>query len=607
MANTIQTAISLYNDARAFFSFGDTEGALTALDQSASVLTSLINENKNSGNQPNQDQLSLANEILSIYDADQSLVRTPAINTLKTVSDIERERVINEVDDSNLNSNIPSGSIDENSFDTSRSISVTAQPPVPVSDDYELRQLDIPKSEQNLINRDQVPDQKQSAIDDEPDIIDTLDIGQDGLVVVPEERRNRILSDDPDKFRYNYTPGQYGIPKKGPVDSSNVTVKNTGFSLTATKVSETDGEITYKIKIENTGKNCLYLDQIIEISGTDLSNIDPDTGKSQLEPPSLPSNGISTSAADNTKFIKNFVSNIENLQSQTNAPFSVGVPKHLKQKDNQSEPLCSTKPKEETQDPVNQPDPKTDPKPQTAQNATKLQTETINEAKNWLGFYEDKRPEAAGSKTKGENKPNTRVDQFGNFVVDTSLMEAMFKYANWPRQGGSQWKYCLAFAFMAAYKAAEAVNDREYLQFLNEAKRNGLSLSSQRFFKFARDKGYVFQTPVPGCIAILQSLTNKNLGHAVIVGEQVQLYSLENKKWIFQSIQGNTSGETKTALNEGIFEKVIGFKRDNTARGEKPSFRYVGCIVQNSIRTEVGNSDEDLTKAFVTLKLTDTQ
>jgi hypothetical protein len=82
---------------------------------------------------------------------------------------------------------------------------------------------------------------------------------------------------------------------------------------------------------------------------------------------------------------------------------------------------------------------------------------------------------------------------------------------------------------------------------------------------------------------------------------------LEDKKWIFQSIQGNTSGETKTALNEGIFEKVIGFKRDNIARGEKPSFRYVGCIVPNSIRTTVGNSDEELTKAFVTLKTTDTQ
>lgn len=472
------------------------------------------------------------------------------------------------------------------------------------SDDYDKRPLQVPKNETEKINSTQTVDEKQSLSDNDPDVLDTLSIGQDGLVVVPSEQRNFLLSNDPNKFRYNYTPGQSGIPRRGPVDASNVTVKNTGFTIVIDK-TETNDEISYKIKIKNDGKNCLYIDQIIEIGGTDLSNINPDTKKSQNEPDPLPEIGIILDATKNTTFLKNFVSNTDNLQSQNDTPFSVGIPKHLKQKDNQSEPLCSTgkneksntksdeKKKEEAKE-----DEATTSDKYSRANLSKIQTEIIKEAKSWVGFREDFREEFKKDKSKGENKPNVREDATGNLTVDMSLMDAMNKYAGWSKKGGKDNPYCQSFAYMVAYKAAEAAGDTEFLQFLKDAKKEKVAGSTQGFYNFARKRGLVYSTPIQGSIVILQYLTKPQKGHAIIVTDQVQIYALASKKWIFTSVQGNTLGESKAALNEGVFEKIPVFKEDNVAAGPDPIFKYLGCIIPNSITSNVGKSEDALIKAF---------
>jgi hypothetical protein len=64
--------------------------------------------------------------------------------------------------------------------------------------DYDSRLLLLNEDEFKKLNFQQNPNQKQSLIDDEPDELDTLEINEEGFVVVPDERRNLILSEDQD-------------------------------------------------------------------------------------------------------------------------------------------------------------------------------------------------------------------------------------------------------------------------------------------------------------------------------------------------------------------------------------------------------------------------
>jgi hypothetical protein len=651
MEATLENAKYLYFDAVAFTTISDldpdkfpsTVHAATRFADAAKELYEVMFANKTAGNPPVQEHLDLANKIITKYNqtidaikqSDASFGATLDISYKSTGEIINLEKLYIE-ESTRIGNPVSTNTSVVTTTETAPPAQQTQIPPEkqpkkdlppankptpnntstppPQSDDYDKRTTNLSNKEVERINTSQVPNEKESAEDNEPDILDTLSVGSDGLVVVSSERRNQLLSGDGTGFSYNYTPGQYGMPRKGPVDASNITVKNTGFSISVVKSSETDGEIIYKIKIENDGKNCLYLDQIIEISGTDLSNVNPDTKKSQFEPTNLGTNGVSTNITDNTTFIKNFVSNVDNLQSQTNAPFSVGVPQHLKQKDNQSEPLCSTNSEKKEEDKGNnnsenkeQQSDKTDSKKTEKEgkvDLSKLQIETINESEKWVGFYEDTRSDRPNTKDFGENKPNVRVDETGNIIVDTSLMENMFKYAGWSKAGGLKWPYCMSFAFMVAYKGALAAGDSEYLKFLDEARKKGLATSTQGFYRYAKEKGFIFQTPVPGCVVILQSLKDKSKGHGIIIGKNVEVWALENKKWVFETVQANTSGETGTALTEGVFYKTIGFKPDGVSivvsQDGIPYFRYLGCIVPESIRKQVGETDEILTKAFVT-------
>lgn len=481
------------------------------------------------------------------------------------------------------------------------------------SDDYDNRKLDVSETEKKSINQQQTKDEKRAAVDGDPDVLDTLSVGSDGLVVVPEYRRDAILNGDPDLFKTNYTPGQYGMKRKGPVDSTNITTKNTGFTITVSK-GETEDEIVYEIEIENTGKNCLFLDQIIAISGTDISNINPDTKKSENEPKNLPDSGVSLETNDNLEFLKKNVSNIDNLQSQENAPFSVGIPQYLKQKDNQSEPLCATnqKKEEEKKDTTEEKKDETQKSEQTETTPSDADlspverrklypyiTAAIEEAGKWMGFYEDLRPEFVNKKDRGENKPNIRVDDTGNVVVDTSLMEAMYKYSGFGIN--SRAKYCMAFSFMIAYKAAEKSGDTKFIEFLKEAKKQGFSLQTQNLINFAKQKGYYSTVPVPGCMVVLRYVDEPSKGHGVLVGFESQVYSLPDLKWAFETYGGNTLGEGAGGFTEGTFLKNFGFKPPpsglDTGEGK---FTYVGSIIPDSVRN--GKTDEELIKLLITDK-----
>ena len=449
--------------------------------------------------------------------------------------------------------------------------------------DYDSRLLLLSEEEFNALNARSEPNQKQAIIDDDPDVVDTLDVNEDGFVVVPAETRRLFFDANPNSYKTSATrrllnPGD-------PFDSTNINVQNKKMNVKVFKESEDDEYITFNVKIENTDSNCLVLDNIVQISGIDYSLVnEQNISENEKILNTAPNSTISiiTNNTISENFIKKIIPNYESIQSQLNAPFTVEVPDFLQQVDAKSIVLC---PPGTGYSPSNSSNEETVPTAISGK-LLPIQAQVIQEAHRWLGFYE---------KDTGNNNPVVRLIKNGQYtqqVADTSLVEFMKKETGW--SAGQSW--CAGFAFSIVKKACRNIGDPFATTHIGGGK---LSLGTLAAAGYAAKKGILVNAFVPGCVALFQRTSEK--GHAMIVIDVRKIQNGGQNVYDIVMIDGNTSGESGAPRELNDCSKKSG---SHTAGGKIAKkvgntyyigkFKFLGCVVPENVQASVPNSNYDI-------------
>jgi hypothetical protein len=460
--------------------------------------------------------------------------------------------------------------------------------------DYDSRLLLLSEEEFKKLNFQQNPNQKQSLLDDEPDDLDSLDVNEEGFVVVPEERRNLVLSDNPDKFRTDPNKRRYADLVNG-VDSKHINVINKNFNLKINKVFEDDETIRYNIVIENIDDNCLVIDSIVQIAGTDLSIVDAQTNISDDEKllnGTLSGNGVATDKTSVTNFVKKYRPDFDTVQSAVGSiPFNVLIPDFLEQVDSNSLILCpqNTKIEEETNE-SNTNSKRTVNSEQyniNKKNLLPIQSLVIDEAVKWGGYYE------IGS----NNWPVTRLVKNSNGTfdeyTDTKLVEIMKKYQKWVK--GTAW--CAAFAHSVIGNAIEKLNN----PFLNYITNRSLNPGVASSYNFAKRNGLLINYPVPGCAAYLGKRSTGSPAHAIVILEVRTASGKPSYAFDCKTIEGNSSTEKGVPGKYGGASRMSGhkpgvggklFKREGTrlvTGTPEKGFVFLGCVVPKEVQQKANN------------------
>jgi hypothetical protein len=455
--------------------------------------------------------------------------------------------------------------------------------------DYDSRLLLLSEDEFKKLNFQQNPNQKQSLIDDEPDDLDTLEVNEEGFVVVPDERRNLVLSEDPDKFRTDPNKRRYADLVNG-VDSKNINVTNKNFNLKVYKTFEDDDTIRFNVVIENIDDNCLIIDSVVQIAGTDLSLVDSQTNISEDEKllnGTVSTSGISTEKNSVTNFVKKFRPDFDNVQSAVgNIPFNVIIPDFLEQVDSKSVILCpqNTRIEEETNE-SNSNSKRTVNSEQyqiNKKNLLPIQSAVIDEAVNWGGYYE------IGTNnwpvTRLVKNSNGQFDEYG----DTKLVEIMKKYQKWVK--GTAW--CAAFAHSIIGNAIEKINN-PFLRYITNRNLNpGVAPS----YSFAKKNGLLVNQLVPGCVAYLGKRSTGSPAHAILILEVRTASGKPSYAFDCKTIEGNSSTEKGVPGKYGGASRLSGhkpgiggkvFKQEGnrlvTGSPEK-GFVFLGCVVPTEVQ-----------------------
>lgn len=460
--------------------------------------------------------------------------------------------------------------------------------------DYDSRLLLLSEEEFKKLNFQQNPNQKQALIDDEPDNLDTLDVNEEGFVVVDEQRRNLVLSDDPDKFRTNPNQRRYADLANG-VDSKHINVTNKNFNLKVNKVFEDDDTIRYNIVIENIDDNCLVIDSVVQIAGSDLSLVDTQTNVSEDEKllnGTVSTNGISTDKTSVTNFVKKYRPDFDTVQSSVGSiPFNLLIPDFLEQVDSKSLILCpqNTKIEEETNE-SNTNSKRTVNSEQyniNKKNLLPIQSSVIDEAVKWAGYYE------IGT----NNWPVTRLIKNSNGTFDeysdTKLVEIMKRYQKWVK--GTAW--CAAFAHSIIGNAIEKFNN----PFLNYITNRNLNPGVAPSYNFAKRNGLLVNYLVPGCVAYLGKRSTGNPAHAILILEVRTASGKPSYAFDCKTIEGNSSTEKGVPGKYGGASRLSGhkpgvggkvFKQEGnrlvTGSPEK-GFVFLGCVVPKEVQQKANN------------------
>lgn len=505
-----------------------------------------------------------------------------------------------------IDAKTPIGTLNNNLFvNTSNTqetnIGQTTQPvptrpdPIPQSEDYTERLINLDEADLKKINSQQNPNQKQALLDDEPDELDTLYVNEEGFVVVPEERRNLVLSNDPDKFRTDPNQRRYADLVNG-VDSKHINVTNKNFNLKVNKVFEDDDTIRYNIVIENIDDNCLVIDSIVQIAGTDLSIVDAQTNISEDEKllnGTVSGNGISTDKLSVTNFVKKYRPDFDTVQSAVGSiPFNLLIPDFLEQVDSKSVILCpqNTKIEEETNESNTNEKRTVNPEQYNInkKNLLPIQAAVIDEAVNWSGYYE----------LGNTNWPVTRLIKNSNGAFDeysdTKLVEIMKKYQKWVK--GTAW--CAAFAHSIIGNAIEKINN----PFLNYITNRNLNPGVGPSYNFAKRNGLLVNYLVPGCVAYLGKRSKNGApAHAILILEVRTASGKPSYAFDCKTIEGNSSTEKGVPGKYGGASRLSGhkagvggkvFKREGnqlvTGSPEK-GFVFLGCVVPKEVQQKANN------------------
>lgn len=449
------------------------------------------------------------------------------------------------------------------------------------ADGYENRLNSLSQDQIEKINSQQNPNQKQALIDDDPDLVDELFIDESGFVVVPDEVRIRRFSQNPSSFRTDQSQRSVSIGTS--VDSTNITVINKNMKLTVRKISENDDEIRFNVMIQNNDNNCLVIDSISQIAGTDLSKVDPETKISEDEK-ILKGVGagprIITDKTIVTEFIKKYTPNYETLQSSIgNIPFDVELPDFLDQVDARSLALCP-----KNSGVVSN----TEDKQQVSKkgNLLPIQLEVINEALKWNNFQE----------TGNDNSPSIKLRKTGDNsydpYTDLSLIELMKKYQKY--EAGNRW--CAAYAHSIIGLAASRINHPIEKAITSGILNKGVEASYIR----AKSNGLLVPHLVPGCAAYGQDIKDPSKRHCILILEVRRILNKPGYAFDCVTIEGNSSteGNIPTKYKNGV--KACGLRRSQgfggrifTKRGNDLYFgnlRFLGCSVPKDVQ-EYANGD----------------
>lgn len=454
--------------------------------------------------------------------------------------------------------------------------------------DYDSRLLLISEDELKKLNFQQNPNQKQALQDEDPDILDTLEINEEGFVVVPDERRDLIFSEDPQKFRTDNNRRFVDVGTS--VDSTNITVTNKKFNVRISKTFEDNDIIRYSVVIENTDENCLVVDSVVQIAGTDLSLVNTETNISEDEEllkGSLSQVGISTNKTAITDFVKKYRPDFDTLQSSIgNIPFDVLLPDFLDQVDARSLVLCpeNSNFSDESQD-------KGEVSPEQYKinkaGLLPIQIAVIDEAPNWVGYQELKTKSG-----KGDNWPVNRVIKTsgGGFeeYPDTKCVEQMKKYQNYQR--GEPW--CAAFTHMIVARAAEKISN----PFLRYIKPSGLNKGTASSYNYAKQNGLLVKSLVPGCPAYF--VNGKGEHHTILILEVRTASGKAGYAFDCKTIEGNTGTEANFPTRYNGSSRISGgragyggkiFKRqgDELYIGK---YKFLGCAVPKEVQEKANGN-----------------
>jgi hypothetical protein len=448
--------------------------------------------------------------------------------------------------------------------------------------DYDSRFLLLSDDEFKRLNFQQNPNEKQAIQDEDPDVLDTLELNEEGFVVVPEERRNLIFSQDPDKFRTD--PSRRFVDVGVSVDSTNITVKNNKFNLRVSKVFEDDDIIKYNVVLENVDNNCLVIDSVVQIAGTDLSLVNPETRISedeQLLQGSVGQNGISKNKIAITNFIKKYRPDFDTLQSAIgNIPFEVVIPDFLEQVDARSLVLCPESAQTSDQ-PTERRGISNEQYQVNKAGLLPIQIAVIEEAQNWSG-YQELRTRSG----RGDNWPVTRVIKNSDGTLqeyaDTRCVEQMKKYANHLR--GEPW--CAAFAHMIVGRACDKIAN-PFRKYIDPSRLNkGTKTSAD----FARKAGLLVNYLVPGCPAYF--VNDKGDHHTILILEVRTASGKPNYAFDCKTIEGNTGTEAGIPSRYYGSSRIAGARpgyggKIFTRRGNElymKKYRFIGCAVPREVQ-----------------------
>lgn len=443
--------------------------------------------------------------------------------------------------------------------------------------DYDSRLLLLSEDELKKLNFNQNPNEKKALEDDDPDILDTLDVNEEGFVIVPPERRAQAFSDDPDKYRFDSDRRYVDVGVS--VDSTNITAINKNFKLIINKVFENDDIIKYNITIENDDDNCLVVDSVIQIAGTDLSFVDSQTKISEDEKilnNTRTVNGIVINKQIATNFIKKYRPDFDTLQSAIgNIPFQVELPDFLDQVDSRSLVLCPKNSNVETASNTKI----TERYNINTAELLPIQAAIVEESKNWAGFLE----------LGLSNWPIYKVKKTGDNQIeeysDTSLVDKMKKYTS--HEKGLAW--CASFAHTMVALAAEKIKH----PILSDISSSKLGRGVIPSYEYAKRNGLLVPYLVPGCPAYGTDGKGKN--HAILILE-VRKITGNKPDYAFDciTIEGNTSTEKGVPTKYKGSSRVTGGRPGYGGRIFKKSgnslyfgkFKFLGCMVPKDVQAK---------------------
>lgn len=465
--------------------------------------------------------------------------------------------------------------------------------------DYDSRLLLISEDEFRKLNFQQNPDQKQALVDDDLDVLDNLGINEEGFVTVPDYVRDKILSRDPNKFRTDPTL-RYADISKG-IDSKNIKVKNKKFNLIATKIFEDENTIRYNVVIENEDENCLVIDSIIQIAGTDFSLVDTTTNISENEKllkSTVNSSGISFDKNAVTSFVKKYKPNFETLQSSIgNIPFTVATPDFLNQIDSKSVPLCpknltaktGPSPSSGNTDPVN---------PEqyniNKQGLLPYQVAVINEATKWANFCELNKDD--WPVTRFIKQKDGQIQQ----LSDLSLVKLMNKYQKFRK--GLYW--CCAFQHSIIAAGLENANLKNHPFYDLCSGNDSLDMGVGSSYQYAKQHGLLVPYPVPGCPAYFYK--NGKPQHCILILEVRTATGKQDAVYDCVTIEGNSTPNINVpAQYAGGGSKIMGadagvggklFYRASGGglelRYTTGPYKFMGCAVPKDVQAKAnGNYD----------------